>query len=183
MNKKKNIVLFLLFLVLLVLGLGKIRDVRLNSTVKKAPQEEFLQLLAPYAQDIGEKHGLYPSVILAQAALESSWGKSKLTQEYNNYFGIKGTKDNGVSLETEEIYGGDRVKIKDYFRTYSGARESFQDYGNLIGGLDRYKIVREAQSKEEYAQNLYKAGYSTNPKYGDALLEIVNQYHLEAYDQ
>lgn len=182
-RKRKNILL----LVVLVLGMGflfqEVAKIRMNKEVKLAQEEEFFQILAPYAQDIGRDYGLFPSIILAQAALESSYGKSQLSQEYNNYFGIKGTGKNGVSLDTEEVYGGERVKIKDYFRVYSGVKESFKDYGRLIGKAPRYAPVREAKNREEYAHRLYQTGYSTNPKYGDILLEIVDQYQLDRFDK
>ena len=181
-NKKKSIVLFFL-LILVGLSFFKIDHLREENKIDNLDtNEEFFQLMSPYAKRIARDYNLFPSVILAQAALESSYGRSKLSKEYNNYFGIKGTEDNGVSLDTEEIENGTRVKIKDYFRTYNNVKESFTDYGKLIGTKERYKDVREATSKEDYANNLYKTGYSTNPQYGPLLLQIVEQYNLEAYD-
>lgn len=187
-RKNKNIMGKLVLSLCLLFVIGSIsflvRDVRKEEEIKSIQtKSDFFEVLAPFAQKISRKHGLFPSVVLAQAALESDFGKSQLTIEHKNYFGIKGVKENGVLLKTEEIYGDDRVEIKDYFRAYDSAEESFEDYGKLIGTKDRYKMVREAQTRQEYAENLYKAGYSTNPKYGTILLEIIEQYNLQDYDK
>ncbi|WP_304622582.1 glycoside hydrolase family 73 protein [Peptoniphilus sp. KCTC 25270] len=185
-KRQRGTIGFLLLSLVMVMGLFVLV---MNFAIPSNPEfpinnrEEFFQKMAPYAQKEGKKHGLYPSIILAQAALESNYGESVLSKEYNNYFGIKGTKENGVSLNTDEIYDGERVSVEDYFRVYDSVKESFQDYGNLIGKASRYSIVREAASPEEYAQNLYKAGYSTNPRYGDSLLHLVEQYNLKTYDE
>ncbi|MDY3118266.1 MAG: glucosaminidase domain-containing protein [Peptoniphilus sp.] len=143
-------------------------------------REDFFAEFAPLAQEVGKKYDLYPSVILAQAAVESNFGASELSREYNNYFGIKGK---GVVLPTIEMEGERQKNVQDGFRTYESARKSFYDYGKLIHEADRYRAVREAKNAESYARALYPAGYSTNPHYGDILLKTIKMYNLQIYDE
>lgn len=143
-------------------------------------REDFFAEFAPLAQEVGKKYGLYPSVILAQAAVESNFGESELSRNYNNYFGIKGK---GVVLPTVEMEGERKMAVEDGFRTYDSARESFYDYGKLIAKAARYESVREAKSAEAYAMALHPAGYSTNPRYGDILIEVMTVYNLKSYDE
>lgn len=143
-------------------------------------REDFFTAFAPLAQAVGKKYDLYPSVILAQAAVESNFGESELSKTYNNYFGIKGK---GVVLPTIEMKGGRKMAVEDGFRTYNSARESFYDYGKLIAKANRYAPVREAESAEAYARALHPAGYSTNPRYGDILVQVMKDYNLMIYDE
>ena len=143
-------------------------------------REDFFTAFAPLAQAVGKKYDLYPSVILAQAAVESNFGESELSKHYNNYFGIKGE---GVVLPTMEMEGETEKMVKDGFRTYGSARESFFDYGKLIAKAPRYEAVRRAESAEAYAKALHPAGYSTNPHYGDILIRTIKAYNLKAYDE
>ncbi len=143
-------------------------------------REDFFAEFAPLAQEVGKKYDLYPSVILAQAAVESNFGESELSKQYNNYFGIKGE---GVVLPTMEMEGETEKMVKDDFRTYGSARESFFDYGKLIAKAPRYEAVRRAESAEAYAKALHPAGYSTNPHYGDILIRTIKAYNLKAYDE
>lgn len=143
-------------------------------------REDFFAEFAPLAQEVGKKYGLYPSVILAQAAVESNFGESELSKHYNNYFGIKGE---GVTLPTMEMEGEKKKMVNDGFRTYDSARESFFDYGKLIAKAPRYEAVRRSESAEAYAKALYPAGYSTNPHYGDILIRTMEAYNLKVYDE
>ena len=143
-------------------------------------REDFFAEFAPLAQEVGKKYGLYPSVILAQAAVESNFGESELSKHYNNYFGIKGE---GVVLPTVEMEGEEKKMVQDGFRTYGSARESFYDYGKLIAKAPRYEAVRTAESPEAYARALHPAGYSTNPRYGEILVQMMKDYNLTSYDE
>ncbi|MDO5037869.1 MAG: glucosaminidase domain-containing protein [Tissierellia bacterium] len=145
-------------------------------------REEFFETYGPLAQEVGAAYDLYPSLILAQAALESNFGQSQLTQDYHNYFGIKGRKEDGVLFQTQEVVQGDFQDQEAYFRAYGSVEESFYDYGDLISSLKRYGTVREATSVEEAAQALYPAGYSTNPNYGDILIRLIEDYKLKKFD-
>lgn len=146
-------------------------------------REDFFETYGPLAQEVGKRYDLIPSVILAQAAVESNFGESQLSKEYNNYFGIKGKGENAVFLPTTEFIDDREENVNDGFRTYDSPRESFYDYGKLIAKAPRYENVRQAKTREAYAEALHPAGYSTNPRYGEILLKTIEGYHLERFDE
>jgi flagellar protein FlgJ len=129
---------------------------------------------------------LFPSVAIAQAALETGWGKSTI-DEANNMFGIKATGS------TNEWWHGDKVEatttetgqgiVQQSFRAYNSLGDSIKDHTNLLLTLPRYDIVRNAKTPEEQAKALYTAGYAKDPNYGSKLIKIINDYDLKDYDK
>ena len=122
-----------------------------------------------------KEYKILPSITIAQAILESSWGESDLAQIYNNLFGIKADsswKGEYVTLETFEFYD---TKIEDKFRVYSNQR--YKKYG-----------VFEAKTYIEQAYALQNAGYSTaednsgQKRYAKDLIELIRQYNLQLID-
>jgi hypothetical protein len=106
---------------------------------------------------------------LAQAALESGYGKSTLASKYNNYFGIKGKGPAGsVKMWTNEDWGGKRHKILANFRAYHNAEESFKDHLKLLH-QPRYSRVLAAASFDEAAMEVKRAGYATDYNYTNLL--------------
>ena len=178
MKKRKRALLLAMAFVAVLLFLLRPRYEPNRASILN--REDFIAEFAPLAQEVGKKYDLYPSVILAQAAVESNFGESDLSKHYNNYFGIKGE---GVVLPTMEMEGEKEKMVQDGFRTYGSARESFYDYGKLIAKAPRYEAVRTAESPEAYARALYPAGYSTNPHYGDILIRTMEAYNLKSYDE
>ncbi len=168
-------------LTLLVLVLGSCHDSNYENS--PPPREMFFENHLKDAKYVQKEYGLFPSVTLAQAALESGFGESQLTVEYNNYFGIKGSPESGVKLWTEEVMNDQWVGTQSYFRAYRSPRQSFDDYGKLLTTLERYQGVVQARSPEEAAYALYPAGYSTNPAYGDRIMEMIRTYNLTQYDE
>ena len=150
---------------------------------KATSRQEFFQEYAPLARKIGKKYDLYPSVILAQAALESNFGQSDLAQANKNFFGIKAKDGQGVSYPTEEVKDGQRITIQDNFESYKSPVDSFKHYGRLLSQAQRYQPVREAKSPQEACHRLHPSGYSTDPGYGQRLVDLIDQYQLETYDQ
>lgn len=145
--------------------------------------ESFYENLAPYAKKTGEKYNLYPSMILAQAALESGYGESQLAIKYNNLFGMKATDGKGVSLETDEIIDGKRQTQQEVFAVYKDLDHTFDAYGKLLGTASRYEKVTQAASLDEALAALDEAGYSTNPHYGDLLRQLIEKDELYTYDE
>lgn len=146
-------------------------------------RETFFENHLKDAKYVQKEYGLFPSVTLAQAALESGFGESKLTVEYHNYFGIKGNPETGVKLWTEEVVENQFTDTEAYFRIYPSPRASFDDYGKLLTTMERYSSVVEATTPEAAAYALYPAGYSTNPAYGDRIMEMISTYNLTQYDE
>ena len=107
-------------------------------------KEKFITAVAGYVDKYASGYGiLVHSSVIAQAILESGWGKSTLAAKYHNYFGLKcGTKWNGgsVNLSTKEEYTpGTLTSIRDNFRTYSSMEEGVMGYFEFIQ-LSRYAV-------------------------------------------
>ena len=137
-----------------------------------------------------KEYKILPSITIAQAILESSWGESDLAQIYNNLFGIKADsswKGEYVTLETFEFYD---TKIEDKFRVYSNKNQSIKDHAKFLVDNQRYKKygVFEAKTYIEQAYALQNAGYSTaednsgQKRYAKDLIEIIRQYNLQLID-
>jgi len=158
-----------------------------NERVEQNDQtkDEFINEVARHAVPLQQSHGIRPSVAIAQAILESNWGKSSLSRQENNYFGIKGRSDGRkyATLEYEEEW----KEIHASFRSYPSLEASVRDYADLIkNGTDwngdLYRGVQEASSYEEAARALYSAGYATDPTYPEKVIEIIEVYDLDRFD-
>ena len=131
--------------------------------------------------------GLFPSLFMAQAILESGNGQSTLAKKYNNHFGIKATKSwkgKVIDMKTREVYNGNEVYIKDGFRWYDNPESSFKDRVKFLKQNPRYKKygVFSAKTPEEQADALQRAGYATAPNYASTLKWIINKYNLKSLD-
>jgi len=130
---------------------------------------------------------LFPSLMLAQACLESNYGKSKLALLHSNYFGIKasaGWKGKTVTYLTTEYENNKPVKIAQTFRSYSSLAAGFADRVRFLQVNKRYTLngVFSSQTPEEQAKAFLKAGYATDPAYPQKLISIINKYNLKQYD-
>ena len=147
---------------------------------------ELIEKVAALAVADWNKTGvILPSVTIAQAILESGWGKSTLTTKGNALFGIKaGTSWKGkrLSLKTWEIYDGKRVDITDAFRAYDSWEESVTDHSAFLGGIARYKNIVGNTDAEEVCKLLQQDGYATATNYAASLLKLINQHDLTRYD-
>lgn len=130
--------------------------------------------------------GFFPSVLIAQAILESSWGDSILASKYNNLFGLKaGTSWEGktVNLQTGEVFDGESVLILDAFRVYDNWEKSIKDRINWMRETSRYANVEVLDTAEYQAKELQNAGYATDPNYANKLIQIIYDYDLIQYDK
>ncbi len=132
-----------------------------------------------------ELKGLLPSVLIAQAALESNWGQSTLAKKYNNLFGIKaGSSWTGktVSLKTREVKNGVSEYVTAKFRVYDNFAQSIADRNQLLLKNKRYAAVPEAKTAQEQAQAIRAAGYATAQNYVTSLMQIINAHNLTDFD-
>ncbi|EUJ27467.1 N-acetylmuramoyl-L-alanine amidase, family 4 [Listeria floridensis FSL S10-1187] len=149
----------------------------------------FINTLAPLAQASQERYGVLSSITLAQGILESGWGKSELTKKGNNLFGMKGRYNgNYVTMPTLEYVNGKWITINAEFRKYANWQESVHDHSLLfVNGVswdkDHYKKVLDAPNYKVAAQELQNAGYATDPGYASKLINIVETYNLQQYDE
>jgi len=130
---------------------------------------------------------LFPSLMIAQACLESNFGKSKLASLHHNYFGIKaGTSWKGgtVNYQTKEYVNQKPITIKQTFRSYPNLLAGFADRVRFLQVNKRYAKngVFNSSTPEEQAQCFLKAGYATDPAYPQKLISIIQKYNLKQYD-
>jgi cell wall-associated NlpC family hydrolase len=154
--------------------------------------DQFLAKISDFAQEIGQREGLYASVMLAQAILESGSGNSLLSTEPNhNLFGIKGSfEGSSVSFNTlEQDEQGNSYQIRAQFRKYPSYKESLEDYADLIkngisGNKDFYKPAwkSEAATYREATAHL-QGRYATDRQYAQKLNAIIEAYDLTQYDE
>ncbi|WP_199608990.1 flagellar assembly peptidoglycan hydrolase FlgJ [Flocculibacter collagenilyticus] len=142
---------------------------------------EFVEGLWDSAKKAADKIGLNPAVMLAQAALETGWGRhviNKLNGESSfNFFNIKannswqGDKAHKTTLEFEQ---GLPVKKFAAFRAYDSIEQSFDDFVNLISSKSRYqKALNNTQDEVTYLTELQSAGYATDPNYASKIIGIL----------
>ncbi|KAF7598535.1 MAG: flagellar assembly peptidoglycan hydrolase FlgJ [Candidatus Dactylopiibacterium carminicum] len=125
--------------------------------------------------------GVPTHFLVAQAALETGWGKAVIRHPDGsssfNLFNIKaGANWQGRVVETStlEYENGQAVRRTERFCAYDSYAESFQDYASLIGQSSRYEKVLGQQDPEGFARALQSAGYATDPAYADKLTRVIN---------
>lgn len=125
------------------------------------------------------RHNIPASIILAQACLESSDGNSTLAKKANNHFGIK-CHD---GWKGKKIRHDDDAK-RECFRKYKNAEDSFNDHSNFLCSRTRYASLFDLPLTDykAWAHGLKAAGYATNPKYAQLLINIIEEYELYKYD-
>lgn len=116
--------------------------------------------------------------ILAQAILESAWGKSQLAKKYNNFFGMKtgrSWKGEKAELSTKEEINGKLVTIKGSFRAYPDVESGIAGYFDFIKAK-RYANLKGVTNYIEYATKIKEDGWATSSSYTKSLINIVNTY-------
>src|SRR5690625_19836 len=152
-------------------------------------QTQFIQRIAPTAVLIANQYGIYPSVMIAQAALESSWGQSDLATVYNNLMGTKGTwKGESITVRTREDVNGESVYINAGFSVYDSWGASLYRYGNLMrNGLNwdtEYYHGTWRENTDSYleATDWLQGRYATDTSYANKLNQTIQTFNLEQYD-
>ena len=142
--------------------------------------EDFVNALWPHAREAAAEIGADPKILIAQAALETGWGRSVVRtgkdQVSHNLFGIKADRSwNGqrVTTRTLEYTGDIPVQTKAAFRAYSNYGESFKDYVNFLKSNPRYsKAIDNAHNPHRFMASLQKAGYASDPAYARKVLSL-----------
>ncbi len=146
--------------------------------------ERFCALLGPVAAASFRATGVPASVTLAQAALETGWGAATIG-DAKNLFGIKGTGPAGsVTVPTQEWENGRYITINSSFRKYNTWQESFDDHAKLVTTASRYaNCLNYRNDPDQFARELQKAGYATDPEYANKLISIMRANNLYQYDK
>ncbi|MCF7966586.1 flagellar assembly peptidoglycan hydrolase FlgJ [Methylobacter sp. Wu8] len=142
--------------------------------------EEFVSRLHPYAERAARELGVEPKVLLAQAALETGWGRSVIRNSNGsnsyNLFNIKADKSwqgKQAQVATLEFDQGIAKKVNAGFRSYDSYEESFRDYVSFIKNNPRYgEALKKVGNAEQYMHELQRAGYATDPKYANKVISI-----------
>jgi flagellar protein FlgJ len=147
-----------------------------NSQALTTSKEDFLRQLRPHAEQAARELGVDPHALLAQAALETGWGRSVSS---NNLFGIKaGSEWSGatVNVPTLEFEEGIPVRKVERFRAYDSPADSFRDYAALIRDSSRYASARGAgENVEAFATALQQGGYATDPHYAQKIAAVASE--------
>ncbi|WP_460416226.1 flagellar assembly peptidoglycan hydrolase FlgJ [Pseudomonas sp. microsymbiont 2] len=145
--------------------------------------DAFVATMLPMAEQAAKRIGIDPRYLVAQAALETGWGKSVMRNadgsSSHNLFGIKasGSWQGGEARAiTSEFRDGQFVKETAAFRSYDSYQDSFHDLVSLLQNNGRYKdAVGAADNPEQFARELQKAGYATDPDYARKIISIARQ--------
>lgn len=182
------------------LGIAAVATIALIYVSRKAvikvkeymTRAEFIKDFAHVVRVASKGTGLFPSVFMAQAILESSDsqgrpGMSGLTKAANNFFGIKADpkwKGEYVTRKTREVIGGKETVVDAKFRKYNAPEDSFFDRVKFLMQNSRYTKGGVFTAKTPYmqAEALQKSGYATDPKYAELLVSLIKKYDLTKLD-
>ncbi|TGE60426.1 GW dipeptide domain-containing protein [Weissella confusa] len=152
---------------------------------------DFISHISADSQKVTKQYNLYSSVQMAQASLESAWGQSTLSTKANNYFGIKGSY-NGQSVDmltAEYTTNGELYYTVAQFKKYPSPYESLNDNAALLrNGASwnpRYYAGTWRENAANYADaaNSLTGRYATDPHYGSKLINLIQTYGLDEFDQ
>lgn len=152
----------------------------LGAQVKRSMStKEYVDSFHEFAMQEMRNHGVPASITLGQGILESASGNSRLSKECNNHFGIKCRRE----WKGRFCLADDDAK-DECFRGYESALESYRDHSLFLRNSRRYDFLFELEplDYEGWSHGLRKAGYATNPAYGNILVRIIEKYRLSRYD-
>ena len=168
-TKIKSAILFFLFV-----PLGIMAQMKWNSAY-----QAYIDQYKDLAIEQMLRYNIPASITLAQGLLESSAGRSDLTINGNNHFGIKCHGWGG-----RKVYHDDD-EANECFRAYNNAKESYEDHSRFLSTQTRYaRLFGMARTDYKgWARGLKACGYATNPRYADKLIQIIELYSLFQYDK
>ena len=144
--------------------------------------QAFVTHMAPYARRTANVLGVDPAVLIAQAALETGWGKKVISNaagNSNNLFNIKADpswKGDKMATQTLEYHQGIAVQERAAFRSYDSFDESFNDYVQFLKQNPRYSVALEnTQDPKAFINEIHKAGYATDPRYSEKVMRVFDQ--------
>ena len=147
-------------------------------------KEEFVRLAAEAALECFRQSGFPPGITVAQAALESGWGRSRLSRGVHNYFGIKAHAGGPfIEMLATEVRDGRPVRCTARFARYESMQACFADRDLIIATLTCYAGARaSAGDPEAFVRTLAKH-WATDPKYAEKVLAIYRRHRLDQLDQ
>ncbi|MEP9316639.1 flagellar assembly peptidoglycan hydrolase FlgJ [Pseudomonas sp. LABIM340] len=151
-----------------------------------ASADDFISTMLPMAERAAKRIGVDPRYLVAQAALETGWGKKMIAQRdgssSHNLFGIKtgsSWKGDSARATTTEFEKGKEVKEVASFRAYNSFEQSFQDYVSFLQNNDRYQGALDSAARpDQFMKELQRAGYATDPQYARKVNQIAKQMQV-----
>lgn len=146
--------------------------------------KNFFIAIKPGAMIGWSQYHILPSISGAQALLESGWGKSTLSVQGHNLFGIKGSyHGHSIEMPTTEYLNGEDVTIEATFRKYPDWATSIVDHGAFLNQNSRYRNLLGVKNYSTVAWDLQNDGYATAPNYATSLINAIQDYDLQEWDQ
>ncbi len=143
------------------------------STIGKAARQSMIETRIP------------ASFVVADAALESGWGKSLLSVQGFNLFGVKADsswKGATLTMQTREYLNGQWIMVPALWRKYSDWFGSISDHAQFLLTNPRYKPCFSGKTGVGFALAVQAAGYATDPDYASKLISIIGQHNLSTLD-
>lgn len=153
-----------------------------------ADKQAYIDKVGKLAVEDYKASKLLPSTVIAQAILESNWGKSELAKEANNHFGIKDKpewKGDIYIKGTWEVINGSDTTIEAAFRAYDSLEESVKDHGKFLttGWRESHYNVKGVTNYRQAIQNIASGGYATDPSYASKLINLIETHNLTKFDE
>ena len=147
--------------------------------------DDFIAKITPAAKATQARTGIPASFTVAQAALESNWGRSWLAVDACNLFGVKADSSwtgDVFLLPTTEYVSGKPVTVDARWRKYAGWQECLDDHAKFLLENHRYQAAFQTTTGEDFAKAVAAAGYATDPVYADKLISVMRAHNLAALD-
>jgi len=147
-------------------------------------REDFLRQAVAAATAASAVSGFPAGITVAQAALESAWGQSRLSREANNYFGIKAlAKYDRIAMPTFEVEGGVRKAVTAWFARFPSMSECFMARDRLIATGALFSEARACKADVEQFVNALARHWATDPAYANKILAIYRRFELQSADK
>lgn len=147
---------------------------------------EFLDAIVPAARAAHKASGIPASFTLAQAALESGWGGSKLARDGCNLFGVKADKSwkgDVITMQTREVLNGQSVMVPARWRKYPDWAACLADRVEFFKRNKRYAACFKETTGEGWCRAVAAAGYATDPDYAKLLMAMIRGRNLTRFDK
>ncbi|OCH12893.1 MULTISPECIES: flagellar assembly peptidoglycan hydrolase FlgJ [unclassified Aliivibrio] len=142
--------------------------------------QQFVETMKPYAEKAAKALGVDSNVLIAQAALETGWGKKVIQNSVDsshNLFNIKADRSwqgDKIAKNTLEYHDNIAVTENAAFRSYDNYEESFSDFVRFLNQNPRYeRALQQTQSSESFIKGIHSAGYATDPNYSDKVMSVM----------
>lgn len=158
---------------------------RISMEASRMTPAEFIAAMTGPAQAAQASTGVPASFTIAEAALESGWGCSRLATEANNFFGVKADYSwagDKLMMDTREYYDGQWKMVPAPWRKYPDFGACLEDHGDFLRNNPRYEHCFTAPNSEAFAWAVQRAGYATDPDYANKLIAIMRAHNLAALD-